>query len=96
MRRRRLVLMDEATAAVDFETDRVIQAAIRESPNFAGATIVTIAHRLQTVLASDLILVLDQGRVAELGPPAELAARGGIFAGMMAESEAQREAPGAP
>lgn len=85
LRESRLVVLDEATAAVDAATDAAIQLAIRKC--FRGATTLTIAHRLQTIMDSDRILVLSAGDVAELGPPSELQARdGGIFASMVAEN----------
>mmetsp|Transcript_10048 Transcript_10048/g.29784 ORF Transcript_10048/g.29784 Transcript_10048/m.29784 type:complete len:1189 (-) Transcript_10048:81-3647(-) len=90
LRRRRLVLLDEATAAVDFATDARIQKALREAEGFRGATCVIIAHRVRTIIDADLIIVLDDGRVAEVGPPEELRNRpGGVFAAMVKESELQ-------
>ena len=62
--------MDEATSSVDYETDTVIQRTIREQ--FADCTVVTIAHRLTTVMDMDRILVLDKGRVVEYDTPAAL------------------------
>ena len=57
-----ILVLDEATAAVDVETDRALQATLR-SELFAHRTIITVAHRLNTILDSDRIVVLSQGRV---------------------------------
>ncbi|CAK7896814.1 metal resistance protein Ycf1p [[Candida] anglica] len=65
-----ILVLDEATAAVDVETDRVLQETIRKE--FKDRTILTIAHRLNTILDSDRIIVLDQGQVAEFDTPANL------------------------
>jgi len=70
LKRTRILLMDEATASVDFETDAFIQRTVREE--FAGATVLTIAHRLATVIDSDRILVLDGGLVKEYEAPSAL------------------------
>uniref|UniRef100_K3XC94 Multidrug resistance-associated protein 1 n=1 Tax=Globisporangium ultimum (strain ATCC 200006 / CBS 805.95 / DAOM BR144) TaxID=431595 RepID=K3XC94_GLOUD len=70
----RVVIMDEATAAIDHETDLKLQQVIREE--FALSTVITIAHRLDTVLDADRILVLDGGQVAEFDAPSVLIARG--------------------
>ncbi|ORZ08815.1 P-loop containing nucleoside triphosphate hydrolase protein [Lobosporangium transversale] len=71
LRRSKIIVMDEATANVDLQSDRMIQKAI--SSQFKGATIFTIAHRLNTVIGDyDRILVLDQGEVVEFGEPWEL------------------------
>ena len=70
LRRSRLLLLDEATAAVDLETDGLVQRTVREQ--FSGCTVLTIAHRLHTILDSDRVLVLDQGTVREFDTPAKL------------------------
>ncbi|XP_050048216.1 multidrug resistance-associated protein 1 [Dermacentor andersoni] len=81
LRKSKVLVLDEATAAVDMETDELIQQTIRRE--FAGSTILTIAHRLNTILDYDRILVLEQGRVAEFDTPASLlAAENSIFHGM--------------
>ena len=66
-----LLLLDEATSSVDPFTDRLIQDAVR-SERLKNTTIITIAHRLQTVIDSDKILVLDAGKIDGFGPPAVL------------------------
>ena len=70
MSQAKIIIMDEATAAVDVETDALIQRAIREE--FSDATCLTIAHRLNTILDSDKVLVLESGEVGEFGTPGEL------------------------
>ena len=66
-----VLVMDEATASIDYATDSKIQEAIRE----LSSTIITIAHRLQTIVDYDKVLVLDKGRVVEYGHPWELVRR---------------------
>lgn len=63
LKRSRIVLMDEATASVDFETDKAIQKTI--ATEFSESTILCIAHRLHTVIEYDRILVLDHGEIQE-------------------------------
>ena len=80
----RLLIFDEPTANIDEETDRRVQALLREA--FAGCTTLTIAHRVNTVRDSDRILVLDQGKIAEFDTVPQLLARQGIFASFMKAS----------
>lgn len=76
----RVLLMDEATASIDYATDGKVQDTLREVKE---STILTIAHRLQTIIDYDKVLVLDKGRVVEYDSPWELISReGGIFRGM--------------
>lgn len=70
LRENRILVMDEATANVDPQTDILIQATIRSK--FKHCTVLTVAHRLHTVLDSDRILVMDSGRIVEFGSPFEL------------------------
>ncbi|MEO9248558.1 ABC transporter ATP-binding protein [Citricoccus nitrophenolicus] len=74
----RVVLLDEATAALDSTSEKAVQAALAEA--LAGRTAVVIAHRLSTVRSADRILVVEDGRVVEEGPHAELLAAGGRYA----------------
>ncbi|RHY26384.1 hypothetical protein DYB32_007668, partial [Aphanomyces invadans] len=78
LRQARIVVMDEATAAIDHEMDQNLQRVIRTE--FASSTVLTIAHRLDTVLDADRILVFDQGRLVQCDSPAVLVGAGaGIF-----------------
>ncbi|CAM9789450.1 unnamed protein product [Ectocarpus sp. 4 AP-2014] len=76
LRKTRVLLLDEATSSVDYETDNVIQSTLRQGRGvvsaFRDCTVLTIAHRLNTIMDSDRILVMDDGKVAELDSPAAL------------------------
>lgn len=67
LRKSKILILDEATASVDLETDDLIQKTIRNQ--FRDCTVLTIAHRLNTVLDSDRIIVLDEGRIVEFDTP---------------------------
>ncbi|KAH7348124.1 multidrug resistance-associated protein 1 [Pyrenochaeta sp. MPI-SDFR-AT-0127] len=80
-----ILVLDEATAAVDVETDALLQTTLR-SGMFNNRTIITIAHRINTILDSDRIIVLDKGTVAEFDTPAELVRRKGLFYDLVKEA----------
>uniref|UniRef100_A0A0G4G848 Uncharacterized protein n=1 Tax=Chromera velia CCMP2878 TaxID=1169474 RepID=A0A0G4G848_9ALVE len=84
LRETRVLVMDEATASVDSVTDERVQKAIRgKTAGSRPPTVITIAHRLDTVMDSDRIVVMDEGRVVEMGPPQELLSNpSGVFARM--------------
>lgn len=72
-------------AAVDVETDALLQATLRTSM-FRNRTIITIAHRINTILDSDRIVVLDHGKVAEFDTPAALVRSKGLFYELVKEA----------
>ena len=83
--------MDEATASIDQATDTKLQAVIKD----LSCTVITIAHRLQTVLDYDRIVVLDRGEIVEVGTAAELMDREkGVFKGMLGNSVGARSKKG--
>ena len=76
-----IVLLDEATASLDVENETKVQGAL--SRLLAGKTVLVIAHRMRTVAGADHIVVLENGRVAEQGTPAELMEKGGLYRRMV-------------
>ncbi len=84
-----IIVCDEATSSVDFETDQKIQKTIVRG--FKGKTLLCIAHRLKTIIGYDRILVMDKGNVAELDAPIALYDQGGIFRSMCDRSGIRRE-----
>lgn len=86
LKRPKIVVLDEATSAVDRGTDSNIQESLRQEFAAAGCTVLVIAHRLSTVADFDRVLVLEKGRVAEIGTPREL-----LLAGMRWEADETME-----
>lgn len=83
LKKSRLLFMDEATASVDSQTDAMIQKIIRE--DFAACTIISIAHRIPTVMDCDKVLVVDAGRAKEFDSPARLLERPSLFGALVQE-----------
>eukprot|EP00058_Branchiostoma_floridae_P019762 XP_002605252.1 hypothetical protein BRAFLDRAFT_92274 [Branchiostoma floridae] len=82
VRKSRILIMDEATASVDMETDAILQEVIKVA--FGDRTVVTVAHRIATILNSDRILVLDQGKLVENDSPENLLKKpDGLFTTMV-------------
>ena len=77
-----ILILDEATSALDTKSERVVQAGLDEL--MKDRTTLIIAHRLSTIADVDTIITLDNGEVAEMGSPAELARSGGIYAQLLA------------
>ena len=84
----KIIVMDEATANVDFKTDNLIQEVIRHK--FKDSTVLTIAHRLNTIMDCDKVLILDGGRMVEFDKPEILIQNGGIFAELVKNSYARK------
>ncbi|KAJ2715446.1 hypothetical protein H4R19_001201 [Coemansia spiralis] len=85
LKRAKVLVLDEATAAIDNTTDAIIQQTIRSE--FKHCTVLTIAHRLDTIIDSDMVLVVDAGRVGEYDTPQNLLQnKGGLFAKLVEEA----------
>ncbi|NXJ15459.1 MRP1 protein, partial [Odontophorus gujanensis] len=84
LRKTKVLVLDEATASIDMETDNLVQSTIKRE--FCNCTILTIAHRLHTVMDSERVLVLDAGRILEYDTPHNLLQRKGAFSEMVAEA----------
>jgi ATP-binding cassette subfamily B protein len=76
-----VMVLDEATSALDVETERAVQEALEQLSR--GRTTIAIAHRLSTIRDSDMILMLDEGRVIERGTHDELVTLGGRYAALV-------------
>ncbi|KAJ7918968.1 multidrug resistance-associated ABC transporter [Mycena leptocephala] len=86
LRKSKILVLDEATSAVDLDTDKAIQDII-QGPVFADVTIITIAHRLNTIIGGSRILVMDEGKVAEFDTPQNLLAnKSSIFYSLATEA----------
>ncbi|NXS14597.1 MRP2 protein, partial [Neodrepanis coruscans] len=80
LRKAKILILDEATAAVDLETDHLIQTTIRSE--FSDCTVLTIAHRLHTIMDSNRVMVLQAGQIVEYDSPEELLKKQGLFSTM--------------
>lgn len=87
LKRPRIVILDEATAHLDSENERLVHGALTEA--LAGRTSIVIAHRLSTVKAADQILVLAEGKIVEQGRHDQLIASGGLYAELVAKQSFQ-------
>ncbi|XP_017694853.1 PREDICTED: multidrug resistance-associated protein 1-like isoform X3 [Lepidothrix coronata] len=88
LRKTKILVLDEATASVDMETDNFVQSTIKRE--FHNCTVLTIAHRLHTVMDSERVLVLDAGRILEYDTPQNLLQQKGAFSEMVAEAGIRR------
>ncbi|KAJ7784670.1 multidrug resistance-associated ABC transporter [Mycena metata] len=85
VRRSKLLILDEATSAIDYRTDAIIQSTLRNE--LSGVTLITVAHRLQTIMDYDRVMVLETGRIVEFDTPANLLhKKSGQFFAMVNES----------
>ena len=89
LRQSRVLMMDEATASVDMDSDALIQKTVREA--FSECTTLTIAHRLNTIMDSDKVAFLDNGKLVEYGEPHELLkSKVGRFTALVSGSGSKR------
>jgi ATP-binding cassette subfamily B protein len=79
-----LLLLDEATAAIDSASEAAFRAALRQFVAERGRAVITVAHRLATAREADHVVVFHAGRIVEQGPPAELLRQSGRFAALLA------------
>ncbi|XP_009954805.1 PREDICTED: multidrug resistance-associated protein 1-like, partial [Leptosomus discolor] len=84
LRKTKILVLDEATASVDMETDNLVQSTIKRE--FYNCTVLTIAHRLHTIMDSERVLVMDTGRLLEYDTPRTLLQQKGAFSEMVAEA----------
>ncbi|XP_072275072.1 multidrug resistance-associated protein 1-like isoform X1 [Pyxicephalus adspersus] len=84
LRKTKILVLDEATAAVDLETDGLIQSTIRKE--FEDCTVITIAHRLNTIMDYTRVMVLDRGQIVEFNSPSNLLQKKGCFYNMAKDS----------
>ncbi|KAK8274313.1 hypothetical protein V6Z12_D10G066300 [Gossypium hirsutum] len=83
LKRNRILVLDEATASIDSATDAILQRIIREE--FSNCTVITVAHRVPTVIDSDMVMVLSYGKLLEYDEPSNLMATNSSFSKLVAE-----------
>ncbi|KAB2612958.1 ABC transporter C family member 8 [Pyrus ussuriensis x Pyrus communis] len=83
LKRNRILVLDEATASIDSSTDAILQRIIRQE--FAECTVITVAHRVPTVIDSDMVMVLSYGKLVEYEQPSKLLATNSYFSKLVAE-----------
>lgn len=81
------MLLDEPTSHVDPETDATIRKILKD--NFGDCTMLMVSHRLEGIMDMDAVIMMDEGRVVEMGNPVELAKAGGRFAALVAASDSR-------
>ena len=89
VRKTKLMVLDEATSSVDGETDAAIQSLLRaevSESDVPNRGLITVAHRLQTIMDYDKVIVMGSGKVLEEGKPSELVQKGGVFSDMVKHS----------
>jgi ATP-binding cassette subfamily B multidrug efflux pump len=92
----RVLLLDEATAAIDAESDAAFRSALTRTAWAQGCAVVTVAHRISTARDADRVVVMEAGRIVEQGAPGDLVSAGGRFAALAALDEAGWDWSGAP
>ena len=86
LRNSRLLIMDEATASIDEYTDQIVQKVIAR---LKQTTVITIAHRINTIIGYDRIMVLDNGQIAQFDKPGVLLRNDGLFRSIVSENGQQ-------
>ncbi|XP_076283158.1 mitochondrial potassium channel ATP-binding subunit isoform X1 [Lasioglossum baleicum] len=85
IKRPSIVILDEATSALDYKSERIVQKALEDATK--GRTVLVIAHRLSTVKAADIIVVLQKGVIVEMGTHTQLLKKGGIYYNLVNEQD---------
>ncbi|GAY38588.1 hypothetical protein CUMW_037790 [Citrus unshiu] len=83
LKRNRILVLDEATASIDSATDAILQRIIRQE--FSNCTVITVAHRVPTVIDSDMVMVLSYGKLLEYDEPSKLMETNSSFSKLVAE-----------
>jgi len=89
LRQSKLLILDEATSAIDYATDAIIQSTLKET--LKDATLITVAHRLQTIMDADKIMVLDSGNMVEFDSPENLLEMEGGYLKSLVDQSGDRE-----